>query len=283
MRIIFCFCFVATFLILHAQKPEIGIAQEMVNDSLFQASGYNYMVESVPKCFSPRTISDAQFKDKLAAIKNLKTKLYACNVFIPGDLKLVGPEVDEKAVLQYVEVVFQRSQAAGVKMIIWGSGGARRVPDGFDKAKATEQFISIARKVADLAKRYDVMLVLENLNSTETNFCTTLQEAYNIVRKVNHPNHRLCADIYHMMKENEDPAIIERSGKYIVHCDLAEKENRAAPGTKGDDFRPYLRALKKIKYSGKIILECWWSNLATQAVPARQYLQAQMDEVYNKR
>jgi hydroxypyruvate isomerase len=73
-------------------------------------------------------------------------------------------------------------------MIIWGSGGSRRLPDGVDHTKATEQFVSIAQKVAELAKKYSITLVLENLNSTETNFITTAHEAYLIVKKVDHPN-----------------------------------------------------------------------------------------------
>ncbi len=270
-------------LLLTAQKPEIGIAQSMENDSLLQASGYHYLVESISKCFSPRNVSDQQFAERLQAIKKMKTKLYAVNVFIPGELKLVGPDVNEQAVLSYAEIVFQRCNAADVALIVWGSGGARRVPDGWDQKKAKEQFVSIARKVSAIAKDYKIVLALENLNSTETNFMTTLSEALEIVQQVDHPNFRLCADIYHMLKENEQPAIIEQAGKYLVHCDLAEKENRTAPGISGDDFRGYLKALKKIKYSGKIILECRWDNLALQAAPARQYLQVQIDEVFNQK
>jgi len=67
---------------------------------------------------------------------------------------------------------------------------------------------------------------------------------------------------------------------YLVHVDLAEKENRAPPGVQGDDFRQYLRALKKNKYHGIIMLECRWNNLAEQAGPARLYLQRQIEEVW---
>ena len=34
--------------------------------------------------------------------------MYAFNIFISGELKVVGPEVNEVAVLAYVENVFQR-------------------------------------------------------------------------------------------------------------------------------------------------------------------------------
>lgn len=264
-------------------KPEIGIVQDYENDSLLNASGYKFLIESIGKCFSPIKVTDQQFEEKLSAIGKLKTPLFAVNLFIPGELKVVGPIVDEAAILAYTEKVLQRCKAANVKMITWGSGGSRRLPEGFDAIKAKDQFITIARKVAVQAAQYNIMLALENLNSTETNFITTLDEALDVVKKVNHPNFRLCADIYHMLKENENPAIIEKGEKYIVHCEIAEKEKRTPPGTKGDDFRPYLLALKKIKYKGNIILECRWDNLKEQAPLAYKALQTQLDDVYGKR
>ena len=284
MKILFIICSLTVISIsLFAQGPEIGIVQDLENDSLLSASGYRYLIESTTKCFSPIKVTEQQFQEKLSSIKKLKTSLFAVNLFIPGELKVIGPNVDEGAILAYTEKVLQRCQTANVKMITWGSGGSRRLPDGFDPLKAKEQFIYIARKVAAQAAQYNIMLALENLNSTEANFITTLHEALDVVKKVDHPNFRLCADIYHMLKENEDPAIIEKGKGYIVHCEIAEKDKRTPPGTKGDDFRNYLKALRKIKYKGKIILECRWENLAMQAPLAYQELKKQIDDVYSKK
>ncbi|HEY5825979.1 MAG TPA: TIM barrel protein, partial [Cyclobacteriaceae bacterium] len=170
------------------KKPEIGIAQPFEKDSLVNAMGYHYMVETVAKALLPADVTDVQLSQHLQKMKSLKTKLYAVNVFIPGSIKVVGPEVSEVALLSYVEIVFEHARAAGVDMIVWGSGGSRRVPDGFDKEKAKEQFIANAKKVAVLARKYKITLALENLNSGETNFINTLQEALDVVKKVDHPN-----------------------------------------------------------------------------------------------
>jgi len=273
-------CAIAT---LNAQKikpPEIGIAQPFENDSLVNEMGYHYLVETVAKALLPPNATEGQLSQHLQKMRSLKTKLYAVNIFIPGNIKVVGPEVSEVALLSYVEIVFQHARAAGVDMIVWGSGGSRRVPDGFDKEKAKEQFIINARKVAVLAKKYKITLALENLNSGETNFINTLQEALDVVKKVNHPNFLLCADIYHMLKEGEPASVIEQTGPYLVHCDLAEKENRAAPGVNKENFVPYFKALKKVNYKGKLILECQWTNLAEQGRPALNYVQQQLNEAY---
>jgi sugar phosphate isomerase/epimerase len=262
------------------QTPEIGVVQSIENDSLLKKVGYRWMVESVGKLISPRTVTDTEFHANLTKIKNAELPIYAFNIFIPGELKVVGPEVDEKAVLDYVRSVFERARLANVKRIIWGSGGSRRVPEGFEQSKAKQQFISIAKKIAVIAGEYNVTLALENLNSTETNFITTLEEALNVVKEVDHKNLRLCVDVYHMLKEGESAEIIRKARGYVVYCEVAEKEGRTPPGVQGEDFKPYFTALKEIGYRDKIMIECRWENVNTQAAPAFEYLRQQIDDVY---
>lgn len=264
----------------HVTQFELGVATEMQNDSVLRAAGFDYLIESTARLLSPRNVTDEQFESLAGKISRSQTMVFACNLFIPGDLKVVGPVVDEDAVLTYVSVVFKRAHAAGIRMIIWGSGGSRGVPPGFDREKAKGQFISIARKIGVLAAQYNVVVALENLNSTECNFITTVHEAADIIRAVDHPNIRLCVDIYHMLKEGESPASILKAKGLVVYCELAEKENRTPPGVKGQDFSPYFEALKKINYSGKFTIESRWDNLKDQAANARSELMRQLKSVY---
>jgi len=283
-KIFFLSLFSLVILTLEAQKkkviPEIGAVQDIKNDSLLQIFGFRCLVESTSALLSPRNVSDQQFRENLLTIKKLRVPLYACNIFIPGDLKVVGPNVDEKAVLAYVDIVLQRAMAADIKLITWGSGGSRAVPPGFDRNKAREQFIYMAKKVATMAAKYNILLALENLNSTECNFMNKLSEALDVVKAVRHKNFRLGIDIYHMLKEGEFPTAISGTKKYAVYCEVAEKEGRTPPGIHGEDFRPYFAALKKEKYNGKIIMECRWENLAIQGAAAYKELLKQIEVVF---
>ena len=268
-----------------AQKPtapQIGIVQEMKYDSLLEPMGYTCLLESTRRTLSPQNVTNQQFEALLPAIKELQVPMYGCNLFIPGDLKVVGPDVDEQAVLEYVEPVLQRAQKAGLTLITWGSGGSRSVPEGFSRLTATAQFIYMAKRVAEVAAKYDMILALENLNSTECNFITTLGEALAVVKAVDHPNLRLCVDVYHMLKENEPASAIAGSKGYAVYCEVAEKEARTPPGVQGDDFTPYIAALKKEGYIGKIVIEARWDDLAEQGPMAYRTLRQQIDSVYKK-
>jgi sugar phosphate isomerase/epimerase len=83
-----------------------------------------------------------------------------------------------------------------------------------------------------------------------------------------------------MLREDEGSSILEQAGKHIIHCDIAEKNNRNAPTS--EDFTPYLKALKKIKYTGKIIIKGRWENLEKQAATSLKYLNNQIDLVYTR-
>lgn len=280
--LIVAICLYGSVVYSQTKMPQIGIAQPLDTDSLMKAAGYSCMVESIQSWVSPEKFSDAQFEDVIARFAKAKLPVYALNIFIPGNMKLVGPDVHEQQLLDYAEKVFDRCDRLGVSLIVWGSGGARRVPEGFDHGVATKQFVAIATKISELARKKGIVLALENLNHTETNFINTVADALEVVKKVDQPNFKLCADIYHMLMEDESPGILSKTRKYLIHCDAAEKDGRTPPGVHNDDFRPYLTELYKVGYSGMIILECQWRDLENQASSARVAFQNQLNDVYGR-
>lgn len=267
--------------VTHANElPELGVIQSIKKDSIMYAVGYQYLEESVANSFSPRNVNEKQFAENLVRFRNSKLQLYSCNVFIPGTLKLVGPAVNERAVLGFVDTVFSRCKSAGVTLVVLGSGEARRIPLGYDSVKASKEFIMLVRKMAELASGYGITIAIENLNYKETNFVLSIRQAMDIVKAVNHPSFRLTADIYHMLMENEPPEVLAQTGSLLVHCHIAEKIDRAYPGKTGVDFRPYFKAMKKVNYHGKIMIECRWDDFDKEAGRARRYLLQQLVETW---
>lgn len=267
---------------IYAQSiPKLGIASSIANDSILYASGYGLIGESVSRMVSPK-LSEDQLQRNLLSLKKAKCKVYMCNVFFPSDIKIAGEGVNEDRVISYADTVFKRAKLLKIPVIVLGSGGPRKLTEGYDYKKAEKDFAALCLKLAKTAQKYDIQIVLENLNSTETNFITTLKEAASIVRRVNHPNFKLNADIYHMMKENESPQSIIDAGDIITYCEIAEKENRTPPGIERDDFMPYLKALKAINYNGYIFIEGRWTNLGKEAPIAKAYLEDQLKVAYAK-
>jgi sugar phosphate isomerase/epimerase len=222
------------------------------------------------------TKSEEEFNEVLQQAKNAAIPVKACNSFIPGSLKSVGPEAVHTEILEFMEIAFQRAQKAGVEYIVFGSGGSRAVPEGFSIEEALRQFTDLCSQMAPIAARYDVVVVLEPLNTRECNLINSVLEGGVIVEEVNHPNFRLLADIYHMMMDGEGPESIEKYGHLIHHTHIAEKEGRAAPGTHNEDFTAYFKALKNVGYEGKMSIECRWEDLETQAPTAITVMKNQL-------
>ncbi|HYH56555.1 MAG TPA: sugar phosphate isomerase/epimerase family protein [Anseongella sp.] len=256
-------------------NPELGVTGSLDNIPLLVENGFTFIQPSVGAFLMPGE-PEEKFEENLKKYEDAPVNIFACNSFIPKTLKSVGPDYAPDTILKYADKVFERAAKAGVEVIVFGSGGSREIPRGFSKEEATRQFIALGKKMAPLAGRHGVVICLENLNSTETNMINTFNEAYQVVKAIDHPNFRLTVDIYHMLKENESPAVIREAAEYIYHCDLAEKKDRTAPGVKGDDFRPYFRALKEIGYKGKIAIECRWEDMAKQLPAAMKTLKEQL-------
>lgn len=267
-------------LLAQQNHPQLGIVASLSQDSIAYAAGFRLIGESVPKLLSP-TLSDDEFRANLQKLKAAKCKVLSCNLFFPGSLKIAGPDVNEEKVLKYTETVLSRAKQAGVKYIVLGSSGARSIPTGYDMDKAKADFVILCKKLGQIAKKNDVIVLLENLETTETNFITSLKTAAEIVKKVNEPNFRLNVDVFHMLREGESPDEIIAAAKQVGFCEIAEKEKRTLPGVASDDFKPYLRALKKINYKGFIFMEASTNNAAAEMPKAFQYLTKQITEVYS--
>ncbi|MCX2575408.1 sugar phosphate isomerase/epimerase family protein [Pedobacter sandarakinus] len=274
-------------LFLSFQLPQrnflaLGIVAPMEKDSLVAAVGFRMFGETVGKTIAPALTEEA-FQRKLVELKASKAKLYMCNIMFSGDMKIAGPDVNEDRVLRYSDVLLRRAQQANVKVVVLGSGGARRLPENYDVKQATQNFVALAKKISTLASKYNVKIALENLQRKETNFLNTLKETAAIVRLVNHPNFGLNADIFHMTRENESPQNIVDAKDVLIHCEIAENEERTLPGIKGDDFTPYLAALKKANYKGPIFIEAASNYTPAQLAYAFKFLNQQIDAVYRNR
>jgi sugar phosphate isomerase/epimerase len=219
--------------------------------------------------------SDNKFEDKLKAAEKAPLKVYSYNGFLPGTLKSTGPETDHDAILKYAETAFVRAQRLDSKIIVFGSGGSRNLPEGFSYEQGTEQFTALLKRMGPIAAKYNITVVIEPLNRKECNFINSVKEGADIARAVNHPNIAVLADIYHMAIEDEGPESLRYAGELLRHCHMAERDGRKMPGTNNYDFTPYFKALKDIHYQGRLSLEGRWDNFDEQLAPVIAYLNEQ--------
>jgi sugar phosphate isomerase/epimerase len=262
-------------------SERIGICTSIQNASILKKAGCSYTEISIRDFLVPEQ-PDSAFAPNREEAAACVLPVYAGNNFFPGNFRLTGADFDLEKTLSYVDIAMRRAQQTGTQIFVLGSGGARHIPEGFDRATAVAQFTELCRRIALLGEKYRVTVVLEPLRREETNFINTVREGMEIVRAVDHPHLQVLADFYHMACVGEDAQALVEAGASLHHCHIAEQTGRAAPGMHGDDFTPYFRALKQIGYRGCLSIECNWTQLEEQAASAVAEVRRQIKQVYDE-
>jgi sugar phosphate isomerase/epimerase len=256
---------------------EIGVCTDVGSAGLLVGKGVDFIEEHVQRFLVPER-REAEFAPAKELASASAPPVKAANCFLPGSLRCTGPDADHGAVVAYAEVAFARAREVGIDAVVFGSGGARRLPAGFPKDEATRQFTDLLARLGPLARANGVTVVVEPLNSAECNFINSLAEGAEVVKGASHVGIRLLADFYHMLRDGEPAHEVERHGELIAHCHVAEKEGRACPGTAREDFVPHFSALRAAGYDGRISIECRWDDMAGQVRGGVEYLRRQLAE-----
>ena len=233
----------------------VGITAALSRASDLAAAGADYIVPSVADFLMPDA-PEAEFERQREIAAAAPLPVLGCNSFLRHPrLRCTGPDANHAAVLEFSEIAFGRLARAGGRFIGFGSNTARRIPEGWPKTRADEQFVALLRQMGPLAARHGITVSVEQLRTSECNYLNRLAEVVAIVDAVNHPNIRVLADLFHMAVMGDSPADLDRAMPRVGLVELAEREKRTPPGVAGDDFRPYFASLHRGGYSGHITIE----------------------------
>lgn len=243
----------------------IGLAAGDDRAALAREVGFDFLTGGVRPTLLP-DVGDEEFAPRLAQLRALPLPVRCCNVFLPGSLRVTGPAADHAAILAYAEKVFARARTAGVERIVFGSAAARNVPPGFSHAEARAQFVALLQRLGPLAQQAGIVVMPENLNRGECNFGNRVAELAAMVAEAGAASIRLNADLFHMLREAEDPQALADAVPVLHQLEIAEPRDRTIPGIAGADFRPYFRVLRQRDWTG-------WLNVEAAAATAAQYRQ----------
>ena len=268
---------------LMAQAPQnklfsaMGIAAPLDKAAALKAEGAEFLTEGVGNFLVPDK-DEAEFEKNLEKLAASPLPILACNGFIrPANLHCVGPDANHDLILTWAETTFRRMKKANGKFIVFGSGSARKIPDGWPKEKAEAQFVALLKLLGPLAEAQGITVTIEQLRAEECNFINHIGEGAALIRAAGHPNIRMLADLYHIACGGDTPADLKAAMDVVVHVEIAEKVGRTVPGISGDDFRPYFRVLRETGYKGVVSIEGKWEP--GQIGPAFKEIAKQAGEV----
>jgi sugar phosphate isomerase/epimerase len=247
-----------------------GVCVDPQQASAVTTAGFDFIELNVQGHLKT-TEEEPAFAVALAQIQAAPLPAIAANSFVPGNLKITGPEPAGDAALEaYARRTFERAQRAGVASVVFGSGGARAIPEGFDREQAWEQLVRFGKMLGPVAAAHGVTVVVEPLNQTrgECNVLTSVGESAQYVRDVDHPNVMLLVDGYHWGLDNDSYDDLVANAYLLRHVHIATIEHRLPPGFEPSDFTNFFRALKIGGYDGPISIEAKWDNVEEQAKQA---------------
>jgi sugar phosphate isomerase/epimerase len=156
----------------------------------------------------------------------------------------------------------------------WGMFSLRLPP--FDPPRGEredrEVLLEALAQLAEHAAREGVWLALEPINRYEDYMINRLDQAVGLAEEVERElgldSIRVCADLFHMNIEEDDPAkAIVDTGRWLAHVHV-DDSNRLQPGTGHLDFAAALGALRTVGYDGWLALECRLRGDPETALPA---------------
>ena len=240
--------------------------------------GLEYLEANVSSFLMPEK-SDEEFAANKELATTMVPPIYSANGFFPGEIRFVGPDAEIERAVNYSKTAIKRAAEIGIKVLVLGSSRSRNIPEGFDRAEAEKQFLEVLKGMAPTAEEYGVKVAIEPLQTKESNFINTVKEGAELARKAGSDNICVLADLFHMARMEESPEDIVEAADKLVHCHIAEVEERTPPGVRGDDFTPYFKALKKIGYTGRISFECSWQDVPSQLPVAVKVMKEQIQSI----
>jgi D-psicose/D-tagatose/L-ribulose 3-epimerase len=247
---------------------KIGICAPVEKISEVGAMGFDYIE---PNASNLSALSDEEFTRVKSAVESSTIKCECFNVLFPGNIPLVGADSDPAQIESYLERTCARLERVGCRVIVFGSGRARRRPDGVSFAQAYRQLVGVTRIIGRVAAKYGLTVAIEPLHREETNMICSVAEGAILEADVDMKNVGLLADAYHMLMENESMENISRVGS-LVHVHIAEKEGRAYPLHEDENFRELFAQLKMINYGGRVSIEGRTDDFAHDAPAALRVL-----------
>ena len=234
--------------------------------------GYDYVELPLAQM---EALSQQDFSALVERLEKTSIRCEVCNNFFPTTLSLTGENVSMDAIDDYLKTALERAQRLGVETIVFGSGPAKNVPDGFPMEKGYGQVVSLLKHVAPQAAKRGITIVIEPLRKPECNLINSFREGCALARDVAADNVKVLVDYYHMSEENEPASNVAEDGnEFLRHVHFAKQLGRSYPETKQEDSRyiAFFDALKTAAYDKRISLEAYTNDFDKEAPLALAFL-----------
>jgi hydroxypyruvate isomerase len=134
------------------------------------------------------------------------------------------------------------------------------------------QIVEGLKRAGDIAAAAGVTITLEPLSVNANQPRRALDrclEAFPVIKEVNHPNVKICFDMYHLQRTEGNLVVNLRSGlqdKLIKIVQIGDNPGRLEPGTGEINYPFIFKELRRLNWTGYVDTEHGTSSTAEQAM-----------------
>ncbi len=256
-----------------------GVCTTIDNYSMLEEAGFDY-IELAGNAISKMT--EEEFANVKKVVESGKVKCCGFNAALPPEIVLCGEGFDLEKAKAYAELLCKRGSELNISAIGIGSPKSRNFKEGDSLEEAWAQVESFMAMFADAAAQYNIIVMYESLNHTESQFGLMIREGADLVQKLAKPNLKLVFDIYHMHMEQEALSELEYALPYVHHTHIAERvgEERRYPSDDLYDFyKNCIKMLVDFGYDNAICTEAFDGDVKEGALRSLSLLTKIVEEV----
>lgn len=188
------------------------------------------------------------------------------NLFFPGTIHLQGPQATPFR--EYAETAVSRAAQIGLSVMVIGSGGSRKAPEGVGLEEANRRFVEVVAEIQSLARAKGILIAPESLNRSETNVGNDLASLARMLREA---GVGYTADSYHLLYEwkanggQDEPRWVDEIPFIPSHVHVSGHD-RKMPSPDDRLMQGFFHRLWELGYDGRVSLEANLPDLSVQTL-----------------
>jgi len=248
---------------------KLGICTAPDNAALVREAGFDYIECGL---WTLEAMSEEEYAAAREAIERSPIRAEVFNIMIPASVPVVGPKVSNIDIRRYLDRAIPRAASMGCQVIVFGSGGSRRVPENYPMDDAYDDIISYLRIAGDRCAKHGISIAIEPLNSAECNILNSVAEATWIARRSGHSSVKVLVDNYHAHKDNLSLHEVRAAGCLMAHTHVSHPNRDFPRPGDGYDYSEFFKALNDIGYKGRMSVEARYEDFEADLANAYQVL-----------
>ncbi len=222
---------------------KFGVCTTIDNYNMLSEAGFDY-IELAGNAIAK--MSDEEFAKVKETVANGKVKCCGFNAALPPEIVLCGEGFDLEKAKEHATILCKRGSELNISAIGIGSPKSRNFKEGDSLEQAWAQVESFISMFAEVAAPYNIIVMYESLNRTESQFGLKIREGADLVQKLGKDNVKIVFDIYHFHMEQEALSELKYALPYIQHVHIAERVGTERRYPSEDLYTFYADCIKTI-------------------------------------